>query len=103
MRDVVQAAAILSFEYDLLIQYAKEQVALEEYTKKCLLEEEFKVKIAACKIGLEADSDKFNVLISKVFAPELWDFLRASCELTLAVGVRGDEILRNLNDVDTFL
>ena len=101
--DVVQAAVMLSFEYGRLMQYAKEQALLEEYAKKQYqLDEELNVKLAAYKAELESDSDKFKVFISKAFAPGFRDSFRASVELALAAGVREEEILRNLDDIDMF-
>ena len=101
--DAVQAAAMLSYEYGRLMLYSKEQAILAEYEEKQhQLDEELEARFESFMQELEADSDEFKLLISRAFAPGFRDSLMASAELAHAAGVKDEEILKSMDEIDEF-
>ena len=101
--DLSQAAAIFAFEYGRSMLYKREQALLTEYiNKQYQLDDELSAKFDAYKAELQADSDRFNELISKAFEPDFSSSLRNSVELAKAAGVPQKEILDSVESIDSF-
>lgn len=103
LTELSQAAAMFAFEYGRLKLYKKEQALLTEYIdKQYQLDEELSAKFDTYKAELEADTERFNDLVSKAFEPDFASSLRNSVELAEAAGVPQEEILDSVEKIDSF-
>ena len=103
LADLISAASMLAFEYGRLTLYRKEQAILEEYIQnQYLLDEQLEIKFNAFKSELQEESERFNALIDNAFDPDFRDTLKGSVELARAAGVKEEEILQSVDDIDDF-
>ena len=101
--ELILAVSSLAFEYGRLVLYRKEQALLEEYIRnQYLLDEQMQVKFDAFKRELQEESDRFNALVADAFDPNYRNSLMGSVELARAAGVREEEILKTVEDIDGF-
>ena len=101
--DATQAAVMLAYEYGRLKLYAKEQALLTEYIEnQYQLDEDLQEKFNAFKEELSAETEQFETLINQAFDPNFRDTLMASAELARRAGVKEEEILKSVEDVDDF-
>ena len=98
-----QAAAMYAFEYGRFLLYRKEQALVTEYLEKqrCL-DAELQAKFEAYKTELDAQSQQFMALVDNAFDPQFRTSLHASASLARAAGVKEEEILKSVEDVDSF-
>ena len=100
---LITAASMLSFEYARLTLYRKEQAFLDEYLQnQYLLDEQLEIKFNAFKRELQEESDRFIVLVENAFDTDIRDALSGSVELAKATGVKEEEILKSVDDIDDF-
>ena len=100
---LIAAASMLSFEYARLTLYRKEQVLLEEYLQnQYLLDDQLKVRFDAFKRELQEESERFNELVNNAFDSDFRDALMGSVELARTAGVKEEEILKTVDDIDEF-
>ena len=100
---LIMASSTLAFEYARLTLYRKEQALLDEYLQdQYLLDEQMQVKLDAFKRELEEESERFNALVAHAFDPDFRSSLMGSVELARAAGVKEDEILKTVDEVDDF-
>ena len=100
---LITAASMLSFEYARLTLYRKEQALLDEYLQnQYLLDEQLEVKFNAFKRELQEESDRFTVLVENAFDTDIRDALSGSVELARTTGVKEEEILKSVDDIDDF-
>ena len=100
---LITAASMLSFEYARLTLYRKEQALLDEYLQnQYLLDEQLEIKFNAFKRELQEESDRFIVLVENAFDTDIRDALSGSVELARTTGVKEEEILKSVDDIDDF-
>ena len=100
---LAQAVSQLAFEYGRYVLYAKEQAILAEYIEnQYVLDEQLQERYNAFRAEVQAQSDKFRYLISEAFSPDIRNTLMQSAELARAAGVREEELLTSLDDIDAF-
>lgn len=100
---LLQAASNLAFEYGRYVLYAKEQAILEEYIRnQHVLDEQLQAKYDAFLAEVQENADRFNHLIEVAFTGNLHESLLQSVELARAAGVKEEEILKSVDDIDAF-
>lgn len=101
--EFVQASTIFAFEYGRFVLYRKENALVTEYLEnQRQLDAELLAKFETYKIELEAASNQFMTLIDNAFDPQFKASLHASVELARAAGVKEEDILKSVEDVDSF-
>jgi len=100
---LAQAVSQLGFEYGRYVLYAKEQAILTAYIEnQYILDEQLQQKYDAFQADLSQQAEKFNQLIEHAFSPNIRESLMQSAELARAAGVRDEEILTSIEDIDAF-
>lgn len=100
---LIMASSTFAFESARLALYRKEQELLDEYLQdQYLLDEQMQIKLDAFKRELEEEAERFNALVAHAFDPDFRSSLMGSVELARTAGVREDEILKTVDDVDDF-
>ena len=100
---LTQAVAQLAFEYGRLVLLTREQKLLELYIKnQCILDEKLQTEYEEYLKEVKRYSERFRGLIEKAFTPGIRDSLMQSAELAKASGVKEEELLTSIEDVDDF-
>ena len=100
---LTQAVSQLAFEYGRYVLYAKEQALLEAYlNNQRVLDDQLQRQYDAFIQELQEDAAWFRSLIDKAFSPDIRSALQNSAELARASGVKEEEILKTVEDVDAF-
>ncbi len=100
---LVQAVSQLGFEYARYVLYAKEQAILEEYIQnQYILDAQLQARYEAYLADLQANAERFESLIGKAFSPDIHEALVGSAELARSYGVKEEEILSSMEDIDSF-
>ncbi len=101
--DLTQAISAYAFEYGRLMLLEREQVLLSEYIEKQYqLDQELEERFEAFKAELQAESDRYRSLVERAFEPAFRDSLKNSIELAKMAGVKEEEILDSVEDIDSF-
>ena len=97
------AVSDLAFEYGRYVLYAKEQVLLAAYIQnQYVLDAQLQRRYEEYLTELQANTERFQSLVDAAFSSEIQIALRQSADLARAAGVKEDEILRSVEDVDAF-
>ncbi len=98
-----QSVSQLAFEYGRYVLYSKEQALLQAYIEnQYVLDEVLQKKYEDYLSELQLNSDRFLGLIDKAFSSDLHEALVNSADLARAYGVKEEEILKTVDDVDDF-
>lgn len=97
------AVSDLAFEYGRYVLYAKEQALLEAYIRnQYALDAQLQRQYEEYLAELQANTERFQSLVDAAFTSDIQNTLRQSADLARAAGVKEDEILRSVEDVDAF-
>ena len=100
---LAQAVSQLAFEYGRYVLYAKEQAILTAYIEnQYVLDEQLRQQYDAFRAELSEQAERFNQLIEQAFSSNIRESLMQSAELARAAGVREEEILTSVEDIDAF-
>ena len=100
---LAQAVSQLAFEYGRYVLYAKEQAILTAYIKnQYVLDEQLRQQYDAFRAELAEQAERFNQLIEQAFSSNIRESLMQSAELARAAGVREEDILTSVEDIDAF-
>ena len=100
---LTQAVAQLAFEYGRLVLLNREQKLLESYIEnQYKLDEKLQAEYEEYLAEVNLYSEKFQGLIAAAFTPGVRDSLMQSAELARAAGVKEEELLTSIEDVDDF-
>ena len=100
---LAQAVSQLAFEYGRYVLYAKEQAILTAYIEnQYVLDEQLQQQYDAFRTELAEQAERFNQLIEQAFSSNIHESLMQSAELARAAGVREEEILTSVEDIDAF-
>lgn len=98
-----QAVAQLAFEYGRLVLFTREQKLLESYIKnQYILNETLQTEYEDYLEEVNRYSEKFRGLIDNAFTTDIRESLMQSAELAKASGVKEEELLTSIEDVDDF-
>ena len=100
---LTQAVSQLAFEYGRYVLYAKEQALLEAYlNNQRVLDDQLQRQYDAFIQALQENAAQFQSLIDKAFSPDIRCTLQNSAELAQATGVKKEDILKSIEEVDSF-
>ena len=100
---LAQAVSQLAFEYGRYVLYAKEQAILTAYIEnQYVLDEQLRQQYDAFRAELAKQAERFNQLIEQAFSSNIRESLMQSAELARAAGVREEDILTSVEDIDAF-
>lgn len=100
---LAQAVSQLAFEYGRYMMYAKEQAILQKYIEnQYVLDEKLEAEYKTFLADIEAQSERFRGYIDDAFSPDLHESLMQSAALARAAGVKEEDVLKSVEDVDAF-
>ncbi len=100
---MAQAVSQLAFEYGRYVLYSKEQAILTAYIEnQYILDEQLRQQYDAFQAELTEQAERFNQLIDQAFSSDIRESLMRSAELARDTGVKEEEILTSIDDIDTF-
>ena len=83
--------------------FAKEQAILTAYIEnQYALDERLKMQYETFCSEVMEQANRFKQLIQDAFSPDIHDSLLQSASLAFAAGVKEEELLTSLEDVDAF-
>ena len=98
-----QAFAMYAFEYGRLKLLKREQELVNHFIQSQKeLSEELEKQYSAYMEALNKEAKQFYVLIDNAFVPEFREMFLHSIVLAKASGVREEEILSTIDDIDSF-
>ena len=100
---IAEAASDLAFEYGRYVLYAREQAILEEYIQnQNALDDELRSRYDDFLAELRENAERFQRLIDGAFSPDIHDALMRSADLARASGVKEEELLSTIEDIDDY-
>ena len=99
----VQSLSQLAFEYGRYVLYSKEQAILEKYLQnQRVLDEQLQREYELYMDEVRTQARVFQNLIENAFSSNIREALNHSAELARAAGVKEDEILTSVEDIDAY-
>ncbi len=100
---LLQSVTQLGFEYGRYMLYAKEQAILQEYLdNQRILDEQLQTEYEAYLEEVQRNAERFQKLIDAAFDPGLRESLMESVALARAYGVKEDQLLKSVEEIDDF-
>lgn len=100
---LIEAMASYSFEYGRLAMYQREQEILAYYLDcQNEMDEKLSAEYKEFIADLEKKSEEFRNIVAKAFDDDFSEALRGSVGLALSVGVSEDEVLDEVDKIDSF-
>lgn len=100
---LAQAITQLAFEYGRYRLYAKEQAILQQYLdNQRVLDERLQKEYDTYIDEVKHNAERFRSLIDAAFSPDLRESLQESVALAKAAGVREEELLKSVEEIDDF-
>ena len=101
--ELVQAVTQLAFEYGRYVLFAKEQAILTRYIEnQYALDEQLRADYEAYLAEVNEHAERFRKLIDGAFTTDLHEALVQSAALAREAGVKEEELLTTVEDVDAF-
>ena len=101
--ELVQAVTQLAFEYGRYVLFAKEQALLTRYIEnQYALDEQLRADYEAYLAEVNEHAERFRKLIDGAFTTDLHEALVQSAALAREAGVKKEELLMTVEDVDAF-
>ncbi len=103
LSQLLEATAQLAFEYGRYVLFSREQAILDEYIRnQHVLDENLRSKYENYLEELKEYAERFQALIDQAFSPDLHNSLVQSVELARAAGVKDDDLLKSVEEIDDF-
>lgn len=100
---LVQASSQLAFEYGRYVLYAREQALLQGYIEnQYRLDEQLQKEFEVYLDEVKKNAERFQSLVQNAFSCDLHEALVQSAELARAAGVKEEELLTTIEDVDDY-
>lgn len=100
---LTEAVSQLAFEYGRYVLYGRENKMLDEYLQhQHDLDEQLETRYTAYMEEVNQQRKQFESLIDDAFNPNLRNSLMQSAALARGAGVKEEEILRTMGDIDDF-
>lgn len=100
---LAQAVSQLAFEYGRYVLYAKEQAILSAYIEnQYVLDDELQKQYEAFCADVWEQAERFQKLVDDAFSPDIHNALLQSAALARAAGVKEEELLTSIEDIDAF-
>ena len=101
--DLILSASQLAFEYGRYVLYAKEQAILEKYIRnQYVLDEQLRREYEEYLKEVQFQAEKFQELVEDAFYVDIRQSLEQSAALAREAGVKEEELLQSVDDVDAF-
>ena len=101
--DLIMSASQLAFEYGRYVLYAKEQAILEKYIRnQYVLDEQLHRDYEEYLKEVQIQAEKFQELVEDAFSMDIRQSLEQSAALAREAGVKEEELLQSVDDVDAF-
>lgn len=99
----IDGGVSFAFEYSRLMLYRRENALLEKYIEnQRILDEELQAQYEEYLKDLQEQYELFNDLIMHAFSNDFRESLKGSVELAKATGVKKEEVLIEISDIDNF-
>ena len=103
LADLALAVSQLAFEYGRYVYYVRERKLLERYLEnQRILDEKLQHDYETFIMDVRAEAERFSQLIDEAFSPNLHEALLQSAALARAAGVKEEDVLKTVDDVDAF-
>ncbi len=100
---LAEAVSMLGFEYGRYVLYAKEQAVLQAYIdNQYALDEQLRREYEEYLAEVRENAERFQGLVDAAFSPDLRESLVQSVALARAAGVKEEELLITLDDIDDY-
>ena len=100
---LAQATSQLAFEYGRYVLYAREQAILQAYIEnQYVLDEQLQKEYEAYLEEVEKHAERFGSLVENAFSLDLHEALIESAEMARAAGVKEEELLTSIEDIDDY-
>ncbi len=100
---LAQAVSQLAFEYGRYSLYAREQAILQEYVdNQYMLDDQLELQYAEFIADIKHQSELFMGFVNEAFSPGIHDALLSSVALGRAAGVKEEELLKTIDEIDSF-
>lgn len=101
--ELAQATSQLAFEYGRYVLYAREQAILQAYIEnQYVLDEQLQKEYEAYLEEVEKHAERFGSLVENAFSLDLYEALIESAEMARAAGVKEEELLTSIEDIDDY-
>lgn len=101
--ELAQATSQLAFEYGRYVLYAREQAILQAYIdNQYVLDEQLQKEYEAYLEEVEKHAERFGSLVENAFSLDLHEALIESAEMARAAGVKEEELLTSIEDIDDY-
>ena len=101
--ELLQSVSQFAFEYGRYVLYAKEQEILEQYIRnQHTLDEKLQKEYEEYLEAVQVQAEAFRKLIDNAFSPGVGEELLKSAALARAAGVKEEELLETVEDVDHY-
>ncbi len=100
---LAQATSQLAFEYGRYVLYAREQAILQAYIEnQYILDDQLQKEYEAYLEEVEKHAERFGNMVENAFSLDLHEALIESAELARAAGVKEEELLTSIEDIDDY-
>lgn len=100
---LIISSSSFAVAYARLVLYRQEQELLDSYlNNQYQLDEQLEEQFDQFKQELQEETDRFNTAINNAFDTDIRSAFEGSVELAREAGVKEEEILKNVNDVDEY-
>lgn len=100
---LAEAVSQLAFEYGRYVLYAKEQAILTSYIQNQReLDVQLRIEYEEFLAEVQENAARFRSLVDNAFSTDLHDALLQTAALARNVGVKEEDLLNTLEDVDAF-
>lgn len=100
---LIVSSSDFAVAYARLVLYRKEQELLESYLEnQYKLDEKLEEQFDKFKKELQEETDRFNTVINNAFDVDIRSAFEGSVELARETGVKEEEILKSLDDIDDY-
>ena len=100
---LAQATSQLAFEYGRYVLYAREQALLQEYIEnQYILDERLQKEFEAYLEEVEKNAKRFQTMVQDAFMLDLHEALLQSAELAREAGVKEEELLTSIEEIDDY-
>lgn len=100
---LAQATSQMAFEYGRYVLYAREQAILQAYIEnQYILDDQLQKEYEAYLEEVKKHAERFGSLVENAFSLDLHEALIESAELARAAGVKEEELLTSIEDIDDY-
>ena len=100
---LAEATSQLAFEHGRYVLYAREQAILQAYIEnQYILDEQLQKEYEAYLDEVKKHAERFGSLVENAFTLDLHEALIESAELARASGVKEEELLTSIEDIDDY-